>query len=72
MLIQLRMIYWFERFLNSERTNADIDIDIPDNRRSAVYLHEKYGHERVAQITFSTMAQRAVIIQMSPVYWTKF
>jgi DNA polymerase-3 subunit alpha len=55
----------FERFLNPERAQMpDIDIDIPDNKRETVlnYLHEKYGHERVAQIiTFSTLGTRAVI-----------
>ena len=62
----------FERFLNPERAQMpDIDIDIPDNRREEVlaYLHEKYGHERVAQIiTFSTMAQRAVIRDVARVF----
>lgn len=55
----------FERFLNPERAQMpDIDIDIPDDRREEVldYLHQKYGHKRVAQIiTFSTMSTRAVI-----------
>ena len=62
----------FERFLNPERAQMpDIDIDIPDNRREEVlaYLHDKYGHERVAQIiTFSTMAQRAVIRDVARVF----
>ncbi|MFP3359330.1 DNA polymerase III subunit alpha, partial [Planococcus sp. SIMBA_143] len=42
----------FERFLNPERvTMPDIDIDFPDVRRDEVidYVHEKYGHDRVAQ-----------------------
>ncbi|MCM6765451.1 DNA polymerase III subunit alpha [Weissella paramesenteroides] len=62
----------FERFLNPERHQMpDIDIDIPDNRREEIldYLHEHYGHERVAQIiTFSTMAQRAVIRDVARVF----
>ncbi|MBM7617086.1 DNA polymerase-3 subunit alpha [Weissella uvarum] len=62
----------FERFLNPERAQMpDIDIDIPDNRREQVlnYLHEKYGHEQVAQIiTFSTMSARAVIRDVARVF----
>ncbi|SCB77385.1 DNA polymerase III subunit alpha [Weissella bombi] len=62
----------FERFLNPERHQMpDIDIDIPDNRREEIlsYLHERYGHERVAQIiTFSTMAQRAVVRDVARVF----
>ena len=62
----------FERFLNPERRQMpDIDIDIPDNRREEIlsYLHERYGHERVAQIiTFSTMAQRAVVRDVARVF----
>lgn len=55
----------FERFLNPERvTMPDIDIDFPDVRRDEVidYVHEKYGHDRVAQIvTFGTLAAKAAI-----------
>ncbi|WP_165314602.1 DNA polymerase III subunit alpha [Weissella sagaensis] len=62
----------FERFLNPERRQMpDIDIDIPDNRREEIltYLHQRYGHERIAQIiTFSTMAQRAVIRDVARVF----
>ena len=42
----------------------DIDIDFPDVRRDEVidYVHEKYGHDRVAQIvTFGTLAAKAAI-----------
>ncbi|AIG65682.1 DNA polymerase III subunit alpha [Weissella tructae] len=62
----------FERFLNPERVQMpDIDIDIPDNRREDVlrYLHQRYGHEHVAQIiTFSTMAMRAVVRDVARVF----
>lgn len=62
----------FERFLNPERIQMpDIDIDIPDNRREDVlrYLHQRYGHEHVAQIiTFSTMAMRAVVRDVARVF----
>ncbi|WP_270179565.1 DNA polymerase III subunit alpha [Alkalihalobacillus sp. CinArs1] len=55
----------FERFLNPERvTMPDIDIDFPDVRRDEVidYVHEKYGHDHVAQIvTFGTLAAKAAI-----------
>lgn len=55
----------FERFLNEERAQMpDIDLDIPDNRREQVlqYVHDKYGHSRVAQIiTFGTLATKAAL-----------
>lgn len=55
----------FERFLNEERAQMpDIDLDIPDDRRQEVlqYVHDKYGHERVAQIiTFGTLAAKAAL-----------
>ncbi|MCH4123295.1 MAG: DNA polymerase III subunit alpha [Levilactobacillus sp.] len=55
----------FERFLNEERAQMpDIDLDIPDNRREQVlqYVHDKYGHDRVAQIiTFGTLATKAAL-----------
>src|SRR5699024_12239663 len=54
-----------ERFLNPERNNMpDIDLDIPDNKRSEVlqYVKEKYGQNHVAQIaTFGTMAAKMVL-----------
>lgn len=62
----------FERFLNPERAQMpDIDLDIPDNRRSEVleYVHQKYGHNRVAQIiTFGTLAAKQVIRDVSRVF----
>lgn len=62
----------FERFLNPERAQMpDIDLDIPDNRRQDVlkYVHQKYGHKRVAQIiTFGTLASRQVIRDVSRVF----
>lgn len=55
----------FERFLNQQRAQMpDIDLDIPDNRREEIlqYVHDQYGHERVAQIiTFGTLAAKQVI-----------
>lgn len=62
----------FERFLNPERAQMpDIDLDIPDNRRDEVlqYVHQKYGHQRVAQIiTFGTLAAKQVICDVSRVF----
>ena len=55
----------FERFLNPERvTMPDIDIDFCYERREEVieYVVNKYGHDRVAQITtFGTMGARGAI-----------
>lgn len=62
----------FERFLNPERAQMpDIDLDIPDNRRDEVlqYVHQKYGHQRVAQIiTFGTLAAKQVVRDVSRVF----
>lgn len=62
----------FERFLNPERAQMpDIDLDIPDNRRQEVleYVHQRYGHERVAQIiTFGTLAARQVVRDVGRVF----
>lgn len=55
----------FERFLNPERKQMpDIDLDLPDDQRMEVlqYLHQKYGHRRVAQIvTFGTLGAKQVV-----------
>lgn len=55
----------FERFLNEGRKSLpDIDVDFCIDRREEVirYVAEKYGADRVAQITtFGTMQARAVI-----------
>ncbi|QGY39067.1 DNA polymerase III subunit alpha [Pseudodesulfovibrio cashew] len=55
----------FERFLNVERVSMpDIDVDFCERRRLEVvkYCAQKYGHDRVAQITtFGTMKTKAVI-----------
>lgn len=55
----------FERFLNPERVSMpDIDVDFCFERRGEVidYVTEKYGRDRVVQITtFGTMAARNVI-----------
>jgi DNA polymerase-3 subunit alpha len=61
--LQYRLL--FERFLNPERKSMpDIDTDFPDDRREemVVYVAEKYGWEKVAQIvTFNTMAAKAAV-----------
>jgi DNA polymerase-3 subunit alpha len=55
----------FERFLNVERLSLpDIDVDFCMNGRDRVlqYVSQRYGKDRVAQITtFGTMQARAVI-----------
>jgi DNA polymerase-3 subunit alpha len=62
----------FERFLNLERAQLpDIDIDLPDNHRETVlaYLHDKYGHQHVAQIiTFGTLAARQALRDTARVF----
>jgi DNA polymerase-3 subunit alpha len=55
----------FERFLNVERVSLpDIDVDFCERRRTEVirYVSQKYGEDRVAQITtFGTMKAKAVV-----------
>ncbi len=55
----------FERFLNPFRPSPpDIDIDVADDKRDEMilYLIEKYGKDRVAQIcTFGRMLARASV-----------
>lgn len=55
----------FERFLNAERISMpDIDVDFCIHGRGRVfeYVSQKYGKDRVAQITtFGTMQAKAVI-----------
>lgn len=55
----------FERFLNKQRKQMpDIDLDLPDRRRNEVikYVHQKYGHTKMAQIiTFGTLAAKQAI-----------
>lgn len=62
----------FERFLNPERVQMpDIDLDIPDDRREEIlhYVHDKYGHQRVAQIiTFGTLATKQVLRDVGRVF----
>mgnify|MGYP003361659489 CR=1 FL=1 len=62
----------FERFLNAKRANMpDIDLDIPDNKREQVlaYVHDKYGHDRVAQIiTFGTLAAKQALRDVGRVF----
>lgn len=68
----LRYQLLFERFLNLQRAQMpDIDLDIPDDRREEVlqYVHNKYGHDRVAQIiTFGTLAAKQVIRDVGRVF----
>jgi DNA polymerase-3 subunit alpha len=61
----LRFGLLFERFLNPERVSMpDFDIDFCQERREEVivYVQEKYGRDRVAQIiTFGSLQARAVL-----------
>lgn len=56
---------FFERFLNPERVAMpDIDIDMPDTKRSELlaYMKRRYGSDHVAQIvTFSTLGKRQAL-----------
>ena len=62
----------FERFLNPERQSMpDIDVDFADVRRDeiALYLQEKYGHDRVAHIvTMQTLGAKASIRDVGRVF----
>ena len=62
----------FERFLNPERVAMpDIDIDMPDNRRSELlaYMKNRYGSEHVAQIvTYSTFGKRQALRDVGKAY----
>lgn len=55
----------FERFLTKERPSPpDIDVDIADEYRDEliVYVREKYGYDRVAQLcTFGKLLPRAAV-----------
>ncbi|MGC6518206.1 MAG: DNA polymerase III subunit alpha [Candidatus Puniceispirillaceae bacterium] len=61
----LRWGLLFERFLNPERVSMpDFDIDFCQDRREEVklYVQDKYGHDRVAQIiTFGSLQARAAL-----------
>ena len=61
----LRWGLLFERFLNPERVSMpDFDIDFCQDKREEVklYVQEKYGHDRVAQIiTFGSLQARAAL-----------
>src|ERR1700730_13297144 len=61
----LRFGLLFERFLNPERVSMpDFDIDFCQDRRDEVirYVQQKYGRDRVAQIsTFGKLQARAVL-----------
>lgn len=62
----------FERFLNPERVAMpDIDIDMPDDRRSELlaYMKNRYGNDHVAQIvTFSTLGKRQALRDVGKAY----
>ncbi len=68
----LRYHLLFERFLNPQRAQMpDIDLDLPDSRRGEVlqYVHDKYGHQKVAQIiTFGTLAAKQVLRDVGRVF----
>ena len=55
----------FERFLNPERVSMpdfDIDFDVAGRERVIEYVREKYGAERVCQIsTFGSLGAKAVL-----------
>ena len=61
----LRFGLLFERFLNPERVSMpDFDIDFCQDRReeTILYVQQKYGHDRVAQIiTHGKLQARAVL-----------
>lgn len=61
----LRYHLLFERFLNEERAQMpDIDLDIPDMKRSLIidHVHQMYGHDHVAQIiTFGTFGVKQAL-----------
>jgi DNA polymerase-3 subunit alpha len=63
----------FERFYNAGRNTKDrialpdIDCDFPINRREDIfnYIREKYGHNKVSQIsTYSRMQGRSIITEV--------
>ncbi|MBI5087036.1 MAG: DNA polymerase III subunit alpha [Acidobacteria bacterium] len=65
----------FERFLNRERMQfaklADIDLDLPWNRRDEViqYVFERYGREHVAMIgAVHTFQGRSAVADIAKVY----
>lgn len=62
----------FERFLNPERASLpDIDIDLPDTKRSEIldYVKNKYGSCHVAQImTFSTFGMKQSFRDVAKVF----
>lgn len=62
----------FERFLNPARKKMpDIDIDFMDTRRDEViaYLKQKYGNEKVANITtFSTILAKQSLRDIGRIY----
>jgi DNA polymerase-3 subunit alpha len=61
----IRFNLFFERFLNPERVSMpDFDVDFCQQRRDEVilYVREKYGADKVAQIiTFGTLKARGVL-----------
>lgn len=62
----------FERFLNPARHEMpDIDLDVPDNRRSEViqYMFNKYGMDHVSQIlTFGRLGAKQVLRDVGRVF----
>ena len=71
----LRFNLLFERFLNRERMSfqklADIDLDLPWDRRDAVmeYVFDRYGRDKAAMIgAFNTFQGRAAVADIAKVY----
>ena len=62
----------FERFLNPGRKSMpDIDVDFMDTRRNEMidYMREKYGEDRVAQIsTFQTIMAKQALRDVGRIY----
>ena len=62
----------FERFLNPGRKSMpDIDVDFMDTRRNEMidYMREKYGEDRVAQIsTFQTIMAKQALRDIGRIY----
>lgn len=62
----IRFDLYFERFLNPERKNAGVDIDLDfesgTDETTLNFLYEKYGKERVVPVvTFGTFSEKGTV-----------